>query len=112
MTDLARDFDSPTATGTRWEVHCPCGREHHYARPVVSVGSLNDARARLVELAAENERLREAQAAARAFAEALRSVAAHCYCQPSGQACDACRPAHLALAFHSGWLPETEGTSR
>lgn len=58
MSDLARDFDSLIATGTRWEVHCPCGREHHYRRPVVSVGSLNDARVRLVELAAENARLR------------------------------------------------------
>lgn len=38
------------ATGTRWSVYCPCGREHHYKRPVVSVGFLNDARARIAEL--------------------------------------------------------------
>jgi hypothetical protein len=50
----------------------------------------------------------------------LRTVAEHvvknCYCQPSGQACDLCRPAHLALlelvrpcgSVHGEPLPEAE----
>jgi hypothetical protein len=33
------------------------------------------------------------------FQAACRHVVANCYCQPSGQTCDVCQPAMLALAM-------------
>lgn len=66
MSDLHQDIEAARAlaagdaeraeriiaTGTVWTVFCPCGRERHYRRPVVAVGYLNDARARIAELEA------------------------------------------------------------